>query len=350
MAAGMDKTVRLFSINSQSHSTHRNNHFTHQHHNKLQSIFLQDMPIMSASFINNGSEIFTTGRRKFCYSIDIETGSVSKNLSRGISGMNLDDNEDIVEDKSWECHVTSPSSSNIILLGNRGTMTIVDSRHKQVVGKLRMSGSVRSACFGPRSSYESKGISNRNVNQDDDTLYSVGSDGDIYEWDMRMRKCLMKKKDNSGRNLGAIAVSKDSSFIVTGGDSGVVNVYSSNSFSSSILSSSSSSSSRINILSSLKSSLVPLIPLKTINSLTTPIDNLLINSSSELLCSYSGRIKDSLSLFHLPSLTTLSNWPSSSTPLHYVTAVDFSPNSGFFAVANDRGRVLLYRLKHYRNF
>ena len=34
---------------------------------------------------------------------------------------------------------------------------------------------------------------------------------------------------------------------------------------------------------------------------------------------------------HVPSLTVFSNWPSSKTPLHYVSALDFSPNSGTLA-------------------
>ena len=36
------------------------------------------------------------------------------------------------------------------------------------------------------------------------------------------------------------------------------------------------------------------------------------------------------------------------TPLHYVSAVAFSPSSGYISVGNDRGRALLYRLKHYQ--
>jgi len=51
----------------------------------------------------------------------------------------------------------------------------------------------------------------------------------------------------------------------------------------------------------------------------------------------------------MPSKTVFGNWPTSKTPLHYVTAVNFSPNSGYLCVGNDRGRALLYRLQHYEN-
>ena len=50
---------------------------------------------------------------------------------------------------------------------------------------------------------------------------------------------------------------------------------------------------------------------------------------------------------HLPSLTSFANWPTSSTPLGHVTAVDFSAGSEYLAVGNTRGRVLLYYLKEY---
>ena len=42
-----------------------------------------------------------------------------------------------------------------------------------------------------------------------------------------------------------------------------------------------------------------------------------------------------------------SNWPTTQTPLGFVTALDFSPNSGYFAVGNDKGVVLMYQLLHY---
>ena len=88
-------------------------------------------------------------------------------------------------------------------------------------------------------------------------------------------------------------------------------------------------------------------PMKALMSLTTPIDVVEFNSQSEILAIASRRKKDSLKLVHLPTMTTFANWPTSRTPLHYVTTVDFSPSSGFLAVGNSRGRVLLYRVKHY---
>lgn len=50
---------------------------------------------------------------------------------------------------------------------------------------------------------------------------------------------------------------------------------------------------------------------------------------------------------HLPSMHVYSNWPTTRTPLRYVSCFDFSPRSGYLALGNDSGRVLLYRLTHF---
>jgi U3 small nucleolar RNA-associated protein 18 len=59
--------------------------------------------------------------------------------------------------------------------------------------------------------------------------------------------------------------------------------------------------------------------------------------------------KDAMRLIHVPTGTVFSNWPSSKTPLHSVSTVSFSPGSGYLAIGNDRGRVLLYRMLHYQS-
>ena len=57
--------------------------------------------------------------------------------------------------------------------------------------------------------------------------------------------------------------------------------------------------------------------------------------------------KEALRLVHIPTCTVFSNWPTTKTPLSYVFSLDFSPNSGYLAIGNDKGKVLLYRLRHY---
>jgi U3 small nucleolar RNA-associated protein 18 len=88
-------------------------------------------------------------------------------------------------------------------------------------------------------------------------------------------------------------------------------------------------------------------PFKSIMSLTTKADTLKFNHDGQILAIASQMKKDSLRLVHANTGTVFANWPTGQTPLRYVTDVDFSPSSGLFAIGNDRGKVLLYRLLHY---
>ena len=65
MTASLDKTIRLFQVDG-------------THNEKIQSIFIPNMPIHCASFSADGKQIFASGRRKYFYSTDIETGKIDK--------------------------------------------------------------------------------------------------------------------------------------------------------------------------------------------------------------------------------------------------------------------------------
>ena len=82
-------------------------------------------------------------------------------------------------------------------------------------------------------------------------------------------------------------------------------------------------------------------------NLTTGIDTLAFNHDSQMLVMASRLKRDSLRVLHVPTLTVFSNWPTSKSPLHYVHSAAFSPNGGYLAIGNARGRVVLYRLHHY---
>ncbi|KAK3264408.1 U3 snoRNP protein, partial [Cymbomonas tetramitiformis] len=89
------------------------------------------------------------------------------------------------------------------------------------------------------------------------------------------------------------------------------------------------------------------VPEKILMNLTTKIDSLAFSPDSQILAMSSTMKKDSLRLVHLPSYTVFSNWPTSKTPLHFVSSLAFSPGGGYLAIGNAKGRVLLYRLHHY---
>lgn len=67
----------------------------------------------------------------------------------------------------------------------------------------------------------------------------------------------------------------------------------------------------------------------------------------QMLAIASNQKRDSLKVIHSASCTPFTNWPTERTPVRYPFALDFSPGGGFLAVGNDRGCVLLYRIRHY---
>lgn len=53
-----------------------------------------------------------------------------------------------------------------------------------------------------------------------------------------------------------------------------------------------------------------------------------------------------MKIIHLPSCSTFSNWPSAELPLKKVSNVEFSPDGKYLAVANNKGKVLLFEISN----
>jgi len=88
-------------------------------------------------------------------------------------------------------------------------------------------------------------------------------------------------------------------------------------------------------------------PLKSVGNLQTLISQLTFNPSGELLAMASKMDRNAFRLLHVPTQTVFSNWPTMTTPLGYIWDMDFSPDSKFLAMGNDKGKCLLYKLKHF---
>jgi U3 small nucleolar RNA-associated protein 18 len=65
LTAGLDRTIRLFHIDGKVNQ-------------KISSIFIKDLPILSAKFSVDGKEIYVSGKRKYFYVYHIDNGSMEK--------------------------------------------------------------------------------------------------------------------------------------------------------------------------------------------------------------------------------------------------------------------------------
>lgn len=286
LVGGLDKKLRFFQIDGKRNT-------------KIQSIFLEDFPIKKASFLPNGSQVIISGRRKFFHVLDLVKASVDK--VGPLVGR---------EEKSLESFEVSPDSDMIAFLGNEGYILLVSSKTKELIGTLKMNGTVRSAAF----------------TDDGRQLLSSGGDGQIYHWDLRTRTCIHKGVDEGSINGTALCTSTNGSLFASGSDSGIVNIY-----------------NRQEFLGGKRK------PIKAIENLTTKVDFMKFNHDAQILAISSSMKKNSSKLIHIPSYTVFSNWPSPNRAVHYPRCLDFSPHGGFMAMGNAEGKVLLYKLHHYHD-
>lgn len=159
--------------------------------------------------------------------------------------------------------------------------------------------------------------------KDGKEILASGSDSEIYRWDVDSRRCIEKFHNDDGTTTSSLAAS--ARHIAVGTESGVVNLYS-------------NSSSREGMSSNL---------LKSVMNQHTATDHLCFNHDGQLLAMSSRFSGNCLKVMHVPSRTIYSNWPTSKTPLNYVFSMEFSPGSRYFAIGNDKGKCLLYRLPKY---
>ncbi|KAJ8475567.1 hypothetical protein OPV22_019294 [Ensete ventricosum] len=123
LTTGLDRRLRFLQVDGKCNP-------------KIQSIFIEDCLVHKASFLPDGTEVIIAGRRKFFYSFDLVKASVSK--IGPLTGR---------EEKSLEVFEVSPDSSTIAFIGNEGYILLVSSRTKELIGTLKMNGSVRSLAF-----------------------------------------------------------------------------------------------------------------------------------------------------------------------------------------------------------
>ncbi|KAM6914229.1 U3 small nucleolar RNA-associated protein 18 homolog isoform 2-T2 [Lycodopsis pacificus] len=290
MTAGLDQSVSLFQVDGKTNP-------------KIQSIHLERFPVHRAQFSRDGDTVIATSlKNKMFYLYDMMEGRVTPvHTVRGL-------NEARVKEFS-----VCPEGGALLLTGTNGYLHLLTLKTKEVVRSMKINGDVIGVAFS----------------HDGSKVFVNSEDGEVYVWDMRSSRCVNRFTDDGCVKGTSIASSPNGQYLACGSQSGVVNVYSQEA-----------------CLNSANPK-----PLKAVMNLLTSATSLTFNRSSEILAIASRAEDEAVRLVHLPSLTVFSNFPVSKRKIVYrASCLDFSPHSGFFSLANNKGHAPLFRLLHYKDF
>lgn len=176
LTAGLDRTLKLFQIDGKVNP-------------KIQSVLFKDMPIYHAEFHPSGDQIILSGRRKFFYIFDIQSGVIDK--CPGIWGK---------DEKSLEKFSISPCGRYIAFLGTNGTIIIVSYLTKKWYCDLRVNGLVRSVSW----------------TQDGTFIFGFSSTGEVYQFNVEDKECVKRWTDDGCIDPSIIAVSPNEKYYATG--------------------------------------------------------------------------------------------------------------------------------------
>ncbi|KAF7298031.1 Methyltransf-2 domain-containing protein [Mycena chlorophos] len=316
-----DRRIRLFNVDGHTSPL-------------LHTLHIPTLPLLqsSATFHPSGNSLLLTGQRPFYFVYDLQRGEMQHKAGRGLwgsfdssatvaaprkrsRGRDHNHNNNGASAEGLEITSFDPRGEVLAVAGRGGKIHLVDwkSGAGQVIDDLKCGAAVKSLWWG----------------SDDGSLVALDNDSYVYVWDIGERRCVRKWKDEGGFRGSVRAMDGSSKgWLAIGSNTGLVNVYGSD------------------CLSQAAFSAQPK-PVKTLGHLTTAISTIRFNHDAQLMAVASREKKDALRLIHLPSLTAFSNWPTSSTPLGHVTAVDFSAQSEYLVVGNSKGKVLLYHSLAY---
>ncbi|PBK89274.1 WD40 repeat-like protein [Armillaria gallica] len=298
-----DRRVRLYNVDGHTSPL-------------LQTLHIPTIPFTSQSSVSfhpSGTHLLLTGNRPYYAVYDLQSGALKTH--NGLWGTRFS-TPGIAKAECMEITAFSPTGEMLAVAGRGGNVHLVDWRSGggQVVGTLKCA-----AGGGIRELWWTK-------DGEEEGLAVLSGDAEVCLWDVGQRRCLRRWRDEGGFRGAGRAMAGTSGWMAIGSNSGLVNMYSADAFAGTTAQPK---------------------PTKTIGNLTTAISTLRFNHDAQLMAIASREKKDAMKLIHLPSLTAFSNWPTSSSPIGHVTAVDFSPRSDYLAIGNTKGRVLLYHLKDY---
>ncbi|XP_028171621.1 U3 small nucleolar RNA-associated protein 18 homolog [Ostrinia furnacalis] len=266
---------------------------------KLHSFQLKNWKTMSAQFNPSGSEAFlaTELNHSYCVYDLVKAEPKLVQLPRIV--------------KRPKLFKLSPDGKYIATSTGFDEIYLISTSSKELLRTLKHNSNVESLTFS----------------HDSEQLYCYCKQGEITIWDLSTFRALKKFYDNGCVNASCLAVSPCGKLLATGSQEGIVNIY-----------------------DTTKLETYEPLPLKTISNLTTKISCLKFNATTEILSASSNVIPDAVKLIHIPSYHVFVNFPPHTKVLSKVQTINFSPNSGYMALGNNKGYANLYRLKYYKNY
>lgn len=221
LSAGKDKRLRLFNIDGVTNPL-------------ISMAYLQDLPITSAHFSKDS--VYLSGQRPYFYQYDIP----SEKLHRipYIIGY---------ERQPLGKMQISPDNRYLVFLGNNGKVMFVSTASNKLLFEFKMNQDGHSMTF-----------------LDDNTLLTGGDEGEVYIWDINMRRCIRRFSDEGSIKITCMTAKNDQ--LAIGSSTGVVNLYNTKSD---------------------DFSLSNPTPTKSIMNLTTSIEGVEFNHNCEMLAMFS---------------------------------------------------------------
>ena len=281
LVAGLNGTASLFQINGKSNP-------------KMQTVNFEKFPIKTAHFTADGKQfIVSSQHHNHFFMYDMLAGKT-------ILVPWKEDGKSTVQK-----FAVSPAGDIIAFHGRYGNIHFYSDKTRTNIFTLKMNDEITSCSFSP----------------DGELLYSHGTGGEVYVWDIRNQDCIHRFWDDGCVQGTAIAVSRNNRYLATGSSSGIVNIY-----------------NRRELFKNTKP-----IPEKVVSNLTTSISKIKFNPTSEILALTSELKENAIKMLHLPSMSVFQNFPPMKHNLMRPNCIDFSTNGGYFSVGNNRGAANLFR-------
>ncbi|KAF0992654.1 hypothetical protein HZS_4633 [Henneguya salminicola] len=284
LAAGRHDQMQLFDINKDCGSL-------------LKTLKIENFPIRCAHFCNSGTEIILSSRNRHLYFYNLEKGQGSY-LDR-IRGRS---------EKMWEKFCVSPCGSNIAFVGDNGEIPLISSKSRSPLFHLTQGSSLKDIIFSKH---------------DENILYSIGSFGDIYVWELRARRCINKITNPALFDANCLCVS-NSGIMASGSESGLVSL--------------------MDFSTSLETTTNFGSVIKEFSNLTLPTCDIKFNEKFNLMCFASNNLEKGIRMVDLNNMSVMISWPFSqlNNGIRNIFGFDFSSDGKYLAIGNNNSRLLIH--------